>query len=195
MTRSPRRSKPSAPTSPSCGWHNKDAVTAGLHTTKQKARLDEPGFAFQLYYTRRYRRPTQRNLLRLCEQRFERLVGFLGEIGIKLTDLRSLCYKDLIGRLVVFGLNLDRLVERLHPEKLLKCGGTVFERLLRIVCDFNRNRLGAFRKRTHSFQGHVHIVFADLLEVLEILDHVIPSGPRRGANVPNFEPGPARTVS
>jgi hypothetical protein len=89
-------------------------------------------------------------------------------------------------------LNLDRLVEGLHAKKLLERGGTVLERLLRIVRNLNCNRLGAFRQRTHGFQGHVHIVFADLLEVLEILDHVIPSGPLGGANLPNFEPGLAR---
>src|SRR4249919_3928236 len=161
---------------------------------KQKARLIEPGLLYATLPTRNSTQlnSTQLNSFRLCEQRLERLVGFLGEIGIELTDLRSLGHKPLIGGLGVLGLNLDRLVERLHAEKLLERGAAVLERLLRIVRNLDCNRLGAFRKRTQGFKGHVHIVFADLLEVVEILDHVIPSGPLGGANVPNFEPGLAR---
>src|SRR6476659_3527815 len=66
----------------------------------------------------------------------ERLVGFLGEIGIELADLGRLRDKALVGRLRIVGLDFNRLLERLHAQQLLHDLAAVLEGLLRIVGHF-----------------------------------------------------------
>src|SRR5438552_2847898 len=54
----------------------------------------------------------------LRDEAFERLVGLLGEIGIKPCDLLRLGHEGLIGGLREFGLHFNRLVQRLHAGQL-----------------------------------------------------------------------------
>src|SRR6185437_1846040 len=74
----------------------------------------------------------------------------------------------------------DGLLERLDAEQLLDRRGTVFESLLGVVGNLDRDGLAALRQHAHRFHDDVDIVFADLLEVLEILDHCHPfPGPQK----------------
>src|SRR5450759_2272425 len=143
----------------------------------QKARPNEPGFFLDAYATLHDGYSTlyatlyaDSELLRLRHQGLERLVGLLGEIGIEFADLGGLGYEALIGGLGVFGLHLDRLLERLDAEQLFQRRGAVFESLLRVVGDLDRDGLSALRQHAHRLQRDIDALFPDLLEVVEILD-------------------------
>src|SRR6185312_14835530 len=120
-----------------------------------------------------------------------------GEIGIELAELGSLGDEALIGALGELGLHFDRLVERLDAEQLLHCRRGILERLLRIVRDFDGDRLRALGEGAERLQRRVHVLFADLLEVLEILDHGLDlSRPAsREAMTSEFHPATSRGLT
>src|SRR4051794_23470227 len=124
----------------------------------------------------------------LGEQAFVGLVGLLGEVGVEFTELGRLGDEALIARLDVVALHLDRLLQRLGAEELLQGRAAVFEALLRIVRELGRDRLPALRHAAELLHAGVDIVFAKLLDVLEILEHESPLfGP------PHCASGPVRS--
>src|ERR1700730_12714414 len=100
----------------------------------------------------------------------ERLVGFLGEVGIKLAELGRLGDKALIGALDVIALHLERLLQRFRADELLGRGSALLEHLLRIVRDLDRDRLNALRERPERPHRRIHVVLAELLHFVD-LDH------------------------
>src|SRR5689334_8747648 len=69
------------------------------------------------------------------ERLLDRLVGFLGELGIHAADLRHLMHVAVVGALGEARLDLDGLLDRLGGGKLLEGGGAFLEGLLRVVGD------------------------------------------------------------
>ena len=137
------------------------------------------------------RSTTQNALLGFRHDGFERLVRFLGQSGVHFTDLGRLGDETFVRGLGVFGLQLDGLLDRLDAEQLLESGGALYKLLIRIVRDFDGDRLGALGNSANRLHGEIDILFADLLEVLEILDHSVsfPGPHDSGANV--LSPVPA----
>ena len=97
----------------------------------------------------------------LADVGFERLVGLLGEIGIKLAELGRLGDEAFIGGLGVVGLDLDRLVERLGADELLDDGCIRFESLLRIIGRLSRDRLDVLRRRAEALETSTGILQDD----------------------------------
>src|SRR5215475_11827041 len=110
----------------------------------------------------------------LPELALERLVGLPGEVGIKLAELGRLRHKALVGALGVVGLHLDRLFERLRANEFLGRGGALLEHLLGIVRDLVRDRLQSLRKRAKRLQRRIHVVLTQLLDLVDIPNHVLP---------------------
>src|SRR5262249_35089557 len=98
-------------------------------SVKTKARPKRPGLAG----TGAWRRDESLRLLRrrLGEITFERLVGFLGEVGVELAELAAARDEAFVGALEEGGLDLDRLLQRLGAEQLFGCRGSGLESLLR----------------------------------------------------------------
>src|SRR5262249_20101662 len=111
------------------------------------------------------------------ELALERLVGLPGEVGIKLAELGRLRHEALIGALGVVGLHLDRLFERLRANEFLGRGGALLEHLLGVIGDLDRDRLQALGKRAERLQRRIHIVLTELLDLVDIPDHVLPPSP------------------
>src|SRR5262245_26865280 len=68
----------------------------------------------------------------LCGLRFRgkalvRLEGFLGQIGVELTQLGRVCDITFDGSLYIFTLHLDRFIQRLYTKEILHCLGAVLE--------------------------------------------------------------------
>src|SRR5205807_1963372 len=82
-----------------------------------------------------------------------------------------LCGEGLMGALEVVRLHLDRLVERFGGHQLFGRGGTLLERLLGIVRHLRRDRLEALREYAKRLERGVDTVLAELLHIVEILDH------------------------
>ena len=156
---------------------------------KEKARLNRRAFFTnntQRY--KRYRQSPAHALLGAGEDAFERLVGFLGEIGVQLTELGRFGDEAFVCRLGVLGLHFDRLVQRLDAEQLLEGGRTVLESLLRVVGELDRDRLAALRDRAEGLQGRFDVLFADRLQVFEILHHVSSLFPGCPSGSPSMVP-------
>src|SRR6266567_821618 len=120
-----------------------------------------------------------RELLRrghLAELRLERLVSLSGEVGVKLAELGRLRHEALIRASRIVALHLDRLFERLRADQFLGCSRGLLEHRLRVVREFDRDRLQALRERAQRSHRRVHVVFAELLNVIDILDHYISPG-------------------
>src|ERR1051326_1666331 len=79
----------------------------------------------------------------LGEITLERLVGFLGEIGVKLAELAAARHEALVGGLEEVRLDLDRLFEALGAEQLFGCRRSVLEGFLRVVRNLACDRLYA----------------------------------------------------
>src|SRR5215467_5750577 len=108
------------------------------------------------------------------ELALERLVGLPGEVGIKLAELGRFRHKALIRALGVIGLHLDRLFERLRADEFLGRSGALLEYLLGVVGDLDRDRLQTLRKRAERLQRRIHVVLTELLDLVDIPDHVLP---------------------
>src|SRR5262249_49828252 len=108
---------------------------------------------------------------RLVDAGLERLVGLLRHARVELADLGRLRYELLVGRLEIVALHFDRVVNRLGAEQLLRRRRAVLECLAGVVGHLDRDRLEALRQRTERRQRRIHVVLAELLHVLEILDH------------------------
>jgi hypothetical protein len=81
----------------------------------------------------------------LRDDLFERLVRLLGEIDVKLAKLGRPGDEIFKGGFQVFTLYLRRLVESLRGEEPFPSCCGALERLLRVINNFSRYRLGAFR--------------------------------------------------
>src|SRR6476659_1774240 len=139
---------------------------------KQKARPTGPGLLVSREPGELLRRRDFR------DEAFERLVGLLREVGVELAELGRLRDEAFVGALHVFALHLDRLLQRLGAEQLLERGAAVLEALLRVVGEFGRDRLPALRHGAELLHGDVHVVFSELLNVFEILEHRSPLAAR-----------------
>ena len=73
----------------------------------------------------------------------EGLVRLLGKITVECANLLRLSDEGLVSRLREFGLNFNRLVERLHARELLNIGLRVFKRLLCVIAVSGCYRLKA----------------------------------------------------
>jgi hypothetical protein len=109
---------------------------------------------------------------------FERLVGFLRHVGVKLAELGRFGDEILVRGAQIFGLHLDRLFERLGAHEPLPCGNRALDRLLRIVGDLGGNGLRALRPRAERRHGVVHAVLAELLHIFGC--HVVLPGGLNG---------------
>src|ERR1035441_306116 len=85
-----------------------------------------------------------------CKRRFSGMTRSLAtcELAPSTTmtiksNLLRLSDEDLVCRLREFGLNFNRLVERLHARELLNIGLRVFKRLLRVIAVSGCYRLKA----------------------------------------------------
>src|SRR4051794_7739444 len=129
-----------------------------------------------------------RNLPRgadLGEETLERLIALLGEVGVQFTELGRLGYETLVAGFDILALHLNRLLQRLGAEQLLERRATILEGLLRIVCEFARDRLPALRNGAELLHRDIDVIFAKLLDVFEILEHESPlSGPPHCASGP-----------
>src|SRR5947209_15199582 len=108
----------------------------------------------------------------------ERLVGFLGEVGVKLAELAAARHESLVGGLDEVGLDLDRLLQALGAEQLFGCRRRVLEGFLRVVRNLARDRLGALAERAELLEHDVHALAPELLEFIE-LQHGYPLAARR----------------
>jgi len=122
----------------------------------------------------------------LAELTLERLVGFLGERGVELAKLGCLGDKALIRALGVVALHLDRLFQRLRADELLARRRALLEHFLRVVRDLDRDRLHALRQHAERLHRRIHIVLAELLHLVDVLDHVVTSPGRLADCVVTF---------
>lgn len=88
----------------------------------------------------------------LREHTFKRLVRLLGETDVKLAKLGRPGDEIFASGFQVFTLYLHRLVESLRAEKPFPSCCGALERLLRVINNFNRYRLGALGRRAERGQ-------------------------------------------
>src|SRR5262245_51143204 len=100
------------------------------------------------------RRDGAARLLRagLGEITLEWLVGFLGEVGVKLAELAAARHETLVRGLEEIRLNLDRLLQALRAEQLFGCRRGVLEGFLRVVRNLACDRLGDFAERAELLE-------------------------------------------
>src|SRR3990170_1204526 len=101
----------------------------------------------------------------------DRTVGVLGEACVHGAELGHLVHVLIIGALGVGRLNLERLLERLGAQELLEGGRSVLEGTLRVVAHLGGDGLPALVPIAEHLHGVIHIGLAELLKVLEIVDH------------------------
>src|SRR4029077_14085354 len=114
----------------------------------------------------------------LGEITLERLVGFLGEVRVKLAELAAARDEPLVGGLDEVGLDLDRLFQALGAEQLFGCRRRRLEGFLRVVRNLARDRLHALAHGAELLERDVHALAPELLEFIE-LQHGYPLAARR----------------
>src|SRR5262245_10902305 len=77
----------------------------------------------------------------------------------------------IVGALGIARLDLDRLLEGLGRQELLDRGRALLERPLGVIGHLGGDRLPALAPLAEHLHGGVDVLLADLLEVVEILDH------------------------
>jgi hypothetical protein len=112
--------------------------------------------------------------LNLGNRGFDRLENLFGKVGIKFARFRYIPNELLEKRLGEFGLNLKGALERLGAEQLFEEGGTVLERLFRILARFGGDRLLALGKRRRRSGHHLELLFAVFLEIIELVGQFYP---------------------
>src|SRR5262249_17873974 len=117
-----------------------------------------------------WRRDEAACLLRtgLGEITLERLVGFLGEVGVKLAELAAARHETLVGGLEEIRLNLDRLLQALRAEQLFGCRRSVLEGFLRVVRNLACDRLGDFAERAELLEHDVRALASEFLEFIQL---------------------------
>src|SRR5581483_3820840 len=101
----------------------------------------------------------------------DRLVGFLGELGIHAADLRHLMHVAVVGALGEAALDLDRLLERLGRQQLLEGGGALLEGALGVVGQLGGDGLPALVPLAEQLHSRVHVLLAELLKLIEVHRH------------------------
>src|SRR5688572_15253327 len=94
---------------------------------------------------------------RALQHLLDRLVGLLGELGIKTAELGNLVQVVVVGALGEARLDLDRLLERLGREQLLDRGRALLERPLGVVGHLGGDGLPALAPLAEHLHGGVDV--------------------------------------
>src|SRR5205823_108834 len=102
---------------------------------------------------------------RLGHIALERLVGFLGKVGIERTELAGARHEALVAALDEVGLHFNRLLEALGAQELLGGRRGRFERVLGVVGNLGGDGLEGLAHRAELLEDDIRAVRAEFVEV------------------------------